>query len=183
MRGDAGTNFADDAVHSEWGFCLQFQLLQETCWVAEEVMSAKNARNIADLDPTQFFIFADVLWFLTRPETKRKRLTPKRCRSSVSLFKAFVIWTFFCQKTLLSDDIFASMDRGAFLNHSSQLQEESIERLKIVNSMKEKIQQDGSFIFLFVYNKLVWYICSFYLFPFQFSVCSCELGHFWTVSQ
>lgn len=47
------------------------------------------------------------------------------------------------------------MDRGEFLNHSSQLQEESIERLKIVNSMKEKIQQDGSFIFLFVYNQLV----------------------------
>ena len=47
------------------------------------------------------------------------------------------------------------MERGEFLNHNSQLQEESIERLKIVNSMKEKIQQDGSFIFLFVYNKLV----------------------------
>ena len=69
------------------------------------------------------------------------------------------------------------MDCGEFLNPSSQLQEESIERLKIVNSMKEKIQQDGSFIFLFVYNKLV-LSAHFYLFSFQFSVCSCELGFF-----
>ena len=39
------------------------------------------------------------------------------------------------------------MECGEFLNHSFQLQEESIERLKIVNSMKEKIQQDGPFIY------------------------------------
>ena len=75
------------------------------------------------------------------------------------------------------------MECGEFLNHSFQLQEESIERLKIVNSMKEKIQQDGPFIFcVYTYNKLVlssYFIC--FLSSFLFVLVSWVF--FWTVSQ